>query len=73
MENWLKQINENQPENIPKIIIGNKCDCLEGERQVTCAEGEGLAKKYGLKFLETSAKDNFNISQIFKQIGQDIR
>ena len=56
LENWLKQINETQPENISKIIVGNKCDCSEAERSVTREEGEALAQKYGVDFLETSAK-----------------
>ncbi len=36
-------------------------------------EGEALAKKYGVQFLESSAKDNYNISQIFTQIGHSIK
>lgn len=39
-----------------KIIVGNKADCKEGERQVSRAEGEALAKKYGVPFIESSAK-----------------
>ena len=39
LENWIKQINDNQPENITKIIVGNKSDCHESERQVSKAEG----------------------------------
>jgi small GTP-binding protein len=29
MENWIKQINESQPESMCKIIVGNKVDCKE--------------------------------------------
>jgi Ras-related protein Rab-8A len=35
LENWLKQISDSQPENIAKIIVGNKCDCSDAERQVS--------------------------------------
>lgn len=35
MENWIKQINETQPETMCKLIVGNKADCKESERQVT--------------------------------------
>jgi len=45
-----------------KIIVGNKVDCKETERQVSQADGANLAKKYGLNFIECSAKDNFNIA-----------
>lgn len=62
LENWIKQINESQPDNISKIIVGNKSDVADSERQVSKAEGEALAKKYGVQFLESSAKDNYNIT-----------
>lgn len=35
LTNWIKQINDTQPENIPKVIVGNKCDCSDSDRQVT--------------------------------------
>lgn len=56
-----------------RIIVGNKVDCKESERQVTTAEGNALAKKYGVSFIECSAKDNQNISEIFTTIGQPIK
>ena len=37
LENWIRQINESQPENICKIIIGNKSDISDNDRQVTKA------------------------------------
>lgn len=35
IESWLKQINESQPQNMAKIIVGNKSDCSDKDRQVT--------------------------------------
>ena len=69
IENWVKQINESQPEGIAKLIIGNKSDVSDSERQVSRSEGEALAKKFGISFLETSAKDNINITEAFHMIG----
>lgn len=37
LENWIKQINESQPYNMPKIIVGNKSDVSDNERQVSKA------------------------------------
>lgn len=73
LENWIKQINESQPESMCKIIVGNKVDCKENERQVSFAEGTALAKKYGVEFVECSAKDNYNIAEIFTAIGKPIK
>lgn len=34
-----------------KIIVGNKSDCTDKDRQVTYDEGQKLAQKYGVEFL----------------------
>jgi Ras-related protein Rab-8A len=73
LENWIKQINESQPESMCKVIVGNKVDCKETERQVSFQEGTSLANKYGVPFVECSAKDNYNISEIFNTIGKPIK
>lgn len=62
LQNWIRQINQSQPENICKIIVGNKSDVSENDRQVSKAEGQALAAKYGISFIESSARDNTNIS-----------
>lgn len=45
------------------MLIGNKCD-LESSRQVTSEEGEAVAAKHGLHFLETSAKTAENVDEV---------
>ncbi len=39
----------------PFVLVGTKCD-LENDREVPREQGEELARKLGVKFLETSAK-----------------
>ncbi|KAI4134984.1 MAG: hypothetical protein LQ347_001069 [Umbilicaria vellea] len=56
----------------PIIIVGNKCD-LDGERQVTKQEGETLARRFGCKFIETSAKSRTNVDNAFFDIVREIR
>ncbi|KAF1990867.1 ras-like GTPase Ras1 [Aulographum hederae CBS 113979] len=56
----------------PIIVVGNKCD-LEGERQVTTQEGLDLARQFGCKFIETSAKSRRNVDQAFYDIVREIR
>lgn len=51
-------------ENIPIIIIGNKCD-LEGSRKISTNEGKEKAKKLKTSFYETSAKINKNLTEAF--------
>ena len=56
----------------PIIVVGNKCD-LESERQVTKQEGESLARSFGCKFIETSAKSRINVDNAFYDLVREIR
>jgi len=56
----------------PMVIVGNKCD-LESEREVSRQEGEALAKQFGCKFIETSAKSRINVDKAFYDIVREIR
>ena len=52
-------------------MIGNKCDD-EKNRVVPKSKGEELAKKYNIKFYETSAKNNINVNTFFMDIANEI-
>jgi GTPase KRas protein len=56
----------------PVIIIGNKCD-LEHERAVAIQEGYELAKQFGCKFMETSAKHKINVDEAFYTLDREIK
>lgn len=56
----------------PMVVVGNKCD-LESEREVTRQEGENLARSFGCKFIETSAKSRINVDKAFYDIVREIR
>ncbi|EMC91567.1 hypothetical protein BAUCODRAFT_298068 [Baudoinia panamericana UAMH 10762] len=56
----------------PIIVVGNKCD-LEHERQVSTEEGKALARSFGCKFIETSAKSRINVDNAFYDIVREIR
>ena len=66
---WLNDLNNHSIPNIPKFLIGNKCD-LENERTVTINEGKNYAieNKFDL-FTECSAKNNINCQQIFIEVA----
>jgi len=59
-------------DHVPVIIVANKCD-LEYERQVGINEGRDLAKHFGCRFIETSAKVGFNVDEAFTNLVRDIR
>jgi len=63
VEKWLGEVDRYVPnKNVPRFIIANKIDLTD--RQVTTEEGDAFAKSKGMKFLETSAKENKNVDEI---------
>lgn len=54
------------------MLLGNKCE-LNEKRQVTKDRGEQLAIEYGIKFLETSAKNSINVEEAFFTLARDIK
>ena len=70
VEYWVEEIKSKAEENIKCILIGTKCDM--NKREVSEEEGIELGKKYGYKFLETSAKENINIEQTFETLVSEI-
>lgn len=52
---------------VPIIIVGNMID-LQDRREVLKEEGEALAAKYNVLFIETSAKDRINVDEVFEAI-----
>ncbi|CDO76993.1 hypothetical protein BN946_scf184298.g20 [Trametes cinnabarina] len=63
-------------DSFPVIVVANKCD-LEYERQLPTQppyeEGRDLAKHFGCKFIETSAKNRINVDEAFSQLVREIR
>jgi len=59
-------------DTFPVIVVANKCD-LEYERQVGMNEGRDLAKHFGCKFIETSAKQRINVDEAFTNLVREIR
>jgi GTPase KRas protein len=56
----------------PMIIVGNDCH-LENERQVSKQEGEALARSFGCRFIETSARSSINVDNAFYDFVREIR
>ena len=56
---------------MPIVLVGNKQD-LENERQVTSTEAITLANTWGIKYIETSAKTNFNCTEAFTLLAEEI-
>ena len=54
------------------VLVGNKCDLDESEREVTEAQGRELAVEMGCPFMETSAKNKINNEECFFESVREI-
>ena len=71
LSNWLIEIEKNASKNVLRVLIGNKCD-LEEKRVISLNQGKEFADTYGLKFIETSAKKNLNVTEAFETLGREL-
>ncbi|XP_056599952.1 GTP-binding protein Di-Ras1b [Triplophysa dalaica] len=53
-------------ENIPIMLVGNKSD--ETQREVKTDDGDAQAKTWKCAFMETSAKTNHNVTELFQEL-----
>lgn len=52
------------------VLLGNKVDLQH--REISKEDGEKMAQKYGIKYFETSAKEDINISTAIRSIINDV-
>lgn len=70
IEEWFKSIIENKREGAQVILIGNKKDMVN--RVISAEQGESLAKKFEIKYYETSALSGENVDQVFEELAENI-
>lgn len=75
---WLPDIRRYADANAKVVLIGNKMDSVGIARQegvdteAIRAQAQAFAKQHGIRFLETSAKDNNHIDTAFLSIAHDL-
>lgn len=69
---WLKEVELHCDENCLCILVGNKCDLEESQRQVSDLDGKAFAEKNGMAFIETSALTAVNVAVAFHKLIQKI-
>ncbi|VDO77246.1 unnamed protein product [Heligmosomoides polygyrus] len=63
----LMEVKGSSLSETPIMLVGNKSDDQE-RREVAKETGSKLAAKWGTGFIETSAKNNNNITELFEQL-----
>ena len=67
------RLEKNAKHNLPKILVGNKCD-LRDERAVSKQQAEEFANSINAKYYETSAltDENGNVKVVFQECANMI-
>ncbi|CAM9485609.1 unnamed protein product [Heterosigma akashiwo] len=60
------------PENVNKLLVGNKSD-LEKKRVVSTEQAQEFANSLGIEFMETSAKNATNVENAFTTMSAQIK
>ena len=71
VKTWISEIKKYAQTEVVKILIGNKRD-LEDLREVSYEEGKEMAESLDMQFLETSAKETYNIEESFVEMTEKI-
>uniref|UniRef100_A0A1I8MAM2 Ras family protein n=2 Tax=Musca domestica TaxID=7370 RepID=A0A1I8MAM2_MUSDO len=66
--NLIKELKGQDIVNIPVMLVGNKCDESAELRNVTEEEGKEQARLWNISFMETSAKTNHNVTELFQEL-----
>ena len=72
LETWMESIRDIGKDKLSIVLVGNKCDLSEKEREVSLTEGKEKANEFNIPFFETSCKDGININEVFDTLVEEI-
>ncbi|XP_063227837.1 ras-related protein Rab-43 isoform X2 [Bacillus rossius redtenbacheri] len=74
LQRWIEEVRRYTASNVILVLVGNKCD-LESLREVEFAEAEAMCEYIPeiLFVLETSAKENTRIDDIFMCLAVELK
>ena len=69
----MRNIDENAPEDVVRILVGNKSDA-QNRLVISSEEGQALGDQFRVSFFETSAKseNNPNVSKMFHALAEKL-
>eukprot|EP01031_Cornospumella_fuschlensis_P029341 gene29341-35419_t len=68
LQSWVEELQQKGPKEIALAIAGNKKD-LEANREVNAEAAASYAEQIGAIFMETSAKDDTNVQDVFTRLS----
>jgi small GTP-binding protein len=70
---WFDRARQLGGEDVEMILVGNKIDLPDSQRQVSTEEGTALAAQLGISFAETSALNGSNVECAFVTMTRHIK
>jgi len=70
VDHWMQQVYQ-RCEGIPLLLVGCKTD-LKDQRVVEESEAKNAAKHLKMDFIETSAKDDLHVNDVFESLAKKI-
>lgn len=71
-QQWLRDLERDAPPGeVVVMLVGNKTDISE-QREVTFQEGKEFAESKKLLFMETSAKLNHQVTEVFSTVAREL-
>jgi GTPase SAR1 family protein len=67
-KSWVKELQRRGDPNVVIGLAGNKAD-IKDKRVVEIEEAKDYAKEQNLIYMDTSAKTNLNVKEMFVAIG----
>ena len=72
VEQWISDVCGCIGNDVKMVLVGNKCD-LSHQQVVSSTSGKALADSKHMLFMETSAKADTNVKQLFDAIGREMK
>merc|ERR1712062_737642 len=69
---WISEVRKERDEDVLIMLVGNKTDIGDRERQVPAVEGREKAKRLNAFFIETSAKTGDKVKELFDQVCKEL-
>ena len=70
-KNYLEEVRTNSDKKCVIYLVGNKIDLINN-REISTEEAENFAKKENIKYIETSAVKNMNVTDVFTSLLNNI-
>ena len=70
VDKWIEDVRAIEKDEIFLLIVGNKLDI--GRREVTQNDAMAKAKFHNCECIETSAKTNININELFEKVTEKL-